>query len=207
MINRDDPDNGRKCPRSAAALIESGKAPIGLIATGLLLGVLAVSVPAQLRRPGSQRYLLLATERTSTMQEELNQAAGQGFRVVAGAGAGESELAYLLERVAEPFDPTHYRLLATRRLSTMERELNEAAQQGYRLLPRTVMWQDCELVLLVERTAAEDPVYQYRLLATHRTSTLQRELDQAAAAGFEVASMIRTQENVVIMERPGRGGP
>ena len=35
-------------------------------------------------------------------------------------------------------DTYKYRLLATTRTSTMEKELNQAAQEGFRLLPRTI---------------------------------------------------------------------
>src|SRR6185295_19868976 len=54
----------------------------------------------------SQRYLLLATTRTSTMQKELNEAAAAGYRVLGGAhqtgDEGDGELMVLLEKVAQP---------------------------------------------------------------------------------------------------------
>ena len=52
-----------------------------------------------------QRYLLLATVKTSTMQKELDEAAAQGFRVVTGSPTSTSEWAVLLERTATPAAP------------------------------------------------------------------------------------------------------
>ena len=58
----------------------------------LLLVLSAVSVAdAQ-----DDRYLLLATERTATMQQEINAAAARGFRVVAASPKESSEVVVLL---------------------------------------------------------------------------------------------------------------
>src|SRR5690349_17527055 len=81
-----------------------------------------------------------------------------------------------------------YKLLATNRTSTMERELNQAAESGYRF--EGVMGGDTaiggsEVVTVVSRTAGSRPRFSYRLLATARTSTMQKELQEAANDGFE----------------------
>jgi len=39
--------------------------------------------------PGSYQYLLLATSRTSTMQKEMAQATGEGYKVVGMVSRGE----------------------------------------------------------------------------------------------------------------------
>lgn len=74
------------------------------------------------------RFLLLATNRTSTMQDELNAAGADGYRFVGTQGGetafGGNEVVVVMAR-----DPEgrrfRYRLLATSRTGTMERELNE----------------------------------------------------------------------------------
>ena len=54
----------------------------------------------------TQRYLLLATARTTTMQHELNEAAAAGYRVLGGAhqtgDEGDGQLMVLLEKVTHP---------------------------------------------------------------------------------------------------------
>jgi hypothetical protein len=55
------------------------------------------------------------------------------------------------------------------------------------------------------------PRYEYRLLATLRTGTMQKELDEAAAAGFRFMSFMKGgtafggDEVVAILARGGRG--
>ena len=76
-----------------------------------------------------EKYLLLATSRTGTMEEELNEAGGRGYRV-AGAQGGETAFGGNEAVVIMRLDPEgrrfRYILLATSRTSTMQEELNAA---------------------------------------------------------------------------------
>ena len=89
-------------------------------------------------------YKLLATNKTSTMQKELNQAAGNGFRydgVMGGETAfGGSETVVIMSR--NPKENTdgqfEYRLLATKKTSTMQKELEEAGKNGFSFVGITV---------------------------------------------------------------------
>ena len=109
------------------------------IVSALLLVLLPAAEANKLKIDPEQRYLLLATTRTSTMQKELDKAAAQGFIIRAGSPTRGTEMALFLERAAEPPDTYTYSLLATTRTSTMEKELNQAAQEGFRLLPQTMI--------------------------------------------------------------------
>src|SRR3954453_5092030 len=94
----------------------------------LLLSVMPLlSLTAQEPNSDAQRYKLLATTRTSTMQKELDEAAAQGYRILVGSPTSSSEMALFLERVATAEDPYKYKLLATSRTGTMQKELNEVA--------------------------------------------------------------------------------
>lgn len=180
-----------------------------VLAVVLCLCLLPVALPA----PGSDldlslRFLLLATKKTSTMQKELNEAAAAGYRVMVGSPTSGKEMAVILEKVAMPPDTYQYLLLATTRTSTMQKELNEAAAQGFRLLPRTMIAKqeafgdNVEIVVLLEKPPGPPKRYQYLLLATTLTGTLQKEMSQALAAGYEVAGMVSRGEHMVILERP-----
>ncbi|MES1261552.1 MAG: hypothetical protein ABUS49_07445 [Acidobacteriota bacterium] len=105
-----------------------------------------------------------------------------------------------------------YRVLATARTSTMERELNEAALNGYRFSKvmggRTANGgQEVAVVMLKSPASPDQAVPRYKLLATTRTSTMQRELQQWADAGYEYLDQtvfetaLGRKEVVVIMER------
>jgi hypothetical protein len=89
---------------------------------------------------------------------------------------------------AQERQPTEVRVLATSRTSTMERELNEAADAGFRF--EAVMGGETalggnETVVVVSRRPGDKSKYQYKLLAASRTSTMQREMQEAADAGFQ----------------------
>jgi hypothetical protein len=106
--------------------------------------------------------------------------------------------------------PIHVRVLATSKTSTMEKELNEAAEAGFRMT--AVMGGETaiggkEVVAVLSRAGAAEGRFAYKLLATSRTSTMEKELREAADAGFEYQgqtvfeSAFGGQEVVMILER------
>lgn len=152
------------------------------------------------------KYKLLATTKTSTMQKEINEAAAQGYRIVIGAPTSGSEMTLFLSRDASAAEPYQYKLLATNRTGTMNKELNEAAAEGYRLIPSTMMPKasfmgGVEIVMVLEKSPKNTRRYEYLLLATNRTGTLQKEVTQATADGFVIVGMANRDENLVVMER------
>lgn len=160
-------------------------------------------------KDSEQRYLLLATKKTGTMEKELQEAAASGFRVLVGSPTSGSEMAIFMERVATPPDVYRYKLLATTRTGTMQKELNEMGAEGYQLLPRTMISKvdvtpfrgGQEIVVLMERQPNSKKKYEYKLLATTLTSTLQKEVKEAMAAGYTLAGMVSRGEHMVIMEK------
>ena len=172
----------------------------------ILFGAVSTFAQGKLKIDPENRYLLLATVKTSTMQKELDQASSQGFRIVSAASScGQSEMVLFLERVTQAPDTYKYQLLATTRTSTMEKELNQAAQEGFRLLPRTITAKEGfitnEIVAVLEQAPKSTKRYEYRLLATSRTSTLQKEVAQAESDGFVLVGLVGRGENMVIMEK------
>ena len=179
---------------------------IPILSVLLVVLVSATWAAQKLKIAPEQRYLLLATTKTSTAQKELNEAAAQGFRIVVGSPTSGTEMALLLERTARPENNYTYRLLATTRTSTMQKELTEAALDGFRLLPRTMiakkqMFGSTEIVVILERPQKLEKRYKYKLLATTLTSTLQKELTQTKADGFVLVGMVSRDEHMVIMEQ------
>ncbi len=180
--------------------------PIYLVLPLVLLGAVSTLGQGKLKIDPESRYLLLATVKTSTMQKELDEASAQGFRIVSAASScGQSEMVLFLERVAQAPDTYKYKLLATTRTGTMEKELNQAAQEGYRLLPRTITAKEGffsnEIVSVLEMSPKSTKRYLYRLLATSRTSTLQKEVAQSETDGFVLVGLVGRGENMVIMEK------
>jgi hypothetical protein len=185
---------------------------------GLQVGILVVMLPvaaatAESKLDLSQRFLLLATTKTATMQKELDEAAAAGYRVIVGSPTSGGEMVVILEKMPNLPQPYEYFLLATTRTSTMQRELNDAAARGFRLLPKTIIAKEQpfgarEIVLLMEKAPGTTNRARYLLLATSRTSTMQREMTQAVEDGYEVVAMVSRGEHIVILEkRAGPSGP
>ena len=190
----------------------------------LVIAVLAASVglvaapqsgttePSAEIRP---EYRVLATNRTSTMQRELNQVAAEGYRlemVMGGDTAfGGKEVVAIARQNRTP-GRYAYRLLATLKRSTMQEEMQSAAAIGFHYRDQTVFktaFGGEEVVVIFERDndATVLPT-EYLLLATSRTSTLQSELDAATRIGYELVGMtvgetsFGGEELVAITRRP-----
>jgi hypothetical protein len=161
----------------------------------LFLGLCTASIaPAQ----SAVTYKLLATSKTSTMQKELQEAGAAGYRFVAVMGGetavGGKEVVVLMEKRGNDETAYEYRLLATSKTSTLQKELQEAADAGWSAVGQTVfesLFGGKETAGILERNP-ESPRgqrYEYKLLATSKTSTLEKELAQVAEQGYEAVGM------------------
>ena len=79
-----------------------------------------------------------------------------------------------------------YVFLDTDQTSTLQRELQEAADNGYRLVSSYGSWGRPAVIL--EKVLDPEPI-EYLLLATANTGTLQDETAEAAARGYRLASV------------------
>lgn len=166
-------------------------------------------------------YRVLATSKTSSLEKELNEAAGAGFRfegVMGGAtsfGLGGSEGVVVLSRntSVNSLDTLRYeyKLLATKKTSTMQKEMQEAGGAGFEYRGQTVFestFGGKEVIVILERPrGADSRRVEYKLLATNKTSTMQKELSEAGKDGFAFAGLTVAQtlfggsELVVILSR------
>ena len=144
-------------------------------------------------------YKLLSTAKTSTMQKELNEAADAGYHfqgVMGGeTGAGGKEVVVIMGRPvgSKERERYEYRLLATNKTSTMQKELQQAANTGYEYKGQTIFesaFGGKEVVIILERDHEKRPdKWEYKLLATTKTSTMQKELAEAAGQGFQLVGL------------------
>lgn len=163
----------------------------------LVCASVCLAPPSSFAQPAAAvEYRVLATNKTSTMQKEMQEAARAGFRfgdVMGGDTAfGGSEVVVIMVRDGSPggYD---YRLLATNKTSTMQKEMQEAGDAGYDYRGQTIFkstFGGKEVVAILEKAPDTTIVrYEYRLLATKKTSTLQKELAEAGDQGFGFVGM------------------
>jgi hypothetical protein len=164
--------------------------------TALVLGLVLCAHSAAAQDPID--YRVLATSKTSTMHKEMNEAAEAGFRFDAVMGGdtsfGGSEVVVIMSRDKRNQGRYDYRLLAASKTSTMQKEMQEAGDAGYEYKGQSVFkstFGGKEVVAILERDTGESLKggFEYRLLATKKTSTLQKELAEAGEAGYEFVGM------------------
>jgi len=127
-------------------------------------------------------------------------------------------------RAAGPDDPAadfpkyEYRLLATTRTGTMEKEMNQTAAEGFRFTQvmggqTAAVGSETVVIMIREKGVPPEPVCEYRLLATSKTSTMQAELSRAAREGYRYcgqtvfSTTFGGDEVVLVLEKdPRRSG-
>ena len=83
---------------------------------------------------------------------------------------------------------TEYRVLATSKTSTMQKEMQEAAAAGFKfaaVMGGETSFGGKEVVVLMQKTSDSTDRFEYRLLATSKTSTMEKEIQEAAKGGFD----------------------
>jgi hypothetical protein len=106
-------------------------------------------------------YRLLAANKTSTLEKEMQAAGQEGFeyrgQTVFESAFGGREVALIMERDTALSAPLiSYRLLAAAKTSTMQKELADAGSSGYDLLGMTVgktAFGGAEVVCILRRAA------------------------------------------------------
>ena len=141
-------------------------------------------------------YRMLATSKTTTMEKELNEGAAAGYRfsrVMGGKATNGGQV--IIAMVKEPVVPGQgvrkYRLLATTKTSTMQTEMQQLADGGYSYLDHTVFesasgGKEVAVIMELNSLKSEGPRSSYRLLATTRSSTMEKELQKAGTPGYEL---------------------
>ncbi len=160
----------------------------------ILLAAALMATAEMYAAEASLDYRILATSKTSTMEKELNDAAADGYRFSkamggkSANGGQEVVLAVVKDLDDSGQEVRKYRLLAATRTSTMQKEMQRAAGDGYEYAGQTVFetaFGGREVVVIMELDPARTCSHSsYRLLATTKTSTMQKELQEAGAQGY-----------------------
>jgi hypothetical protein len=161
--------------------------------TALCLTLAALPATAQ---SGPREYRILATSKTSSMEKEMNAAAEAGYEFAAVMGGetafGGSEAIVVMQKNPKP-SARLYKLLATNKTGTMQKEMRAAADLGFHYVGQTVfssMFGGEEVVVIMERDKDNPkPTEDYLLIATSKTSTLEKELNEAGGGGYQVIGM------------------
>jgi hypothetical protein len=159
--------------------------------------VLSLALPLLAAAQDATTYRVLATNKTSTMQKEMQEAGEAGFRFVAVMGGetsfGGKEVVVLMQKIPNAM-PLEYRLLATSKTSTMQKELQEAGDAGFEFVGQTVFQsllggKEVAAILQRDPSSPTKQRFEYKLIATKKTSTLQKEMLEVGEQGFQAIGM------------------
>lgn len=118
-----------------------------------------------------------------------------------------SSFAFSQDKVQIDDDQT-YLVLSTKKIQTMEKELDEVAAKGFRVLygAPTAQYDMSILLKRVENPTSEP--YSYKVLATSRLKTMENEMNELAKQGYQLLPRtivfkqgFITAELVMLMER------
>ena len=154
------------------------------------------------RRP---EVRFVSTTKAGTMEKELNELAAKGFRVERiskSTFSGNLAALVVSSDKSSPATRYEYKLLATRRAETMEKEIMEAAGQGYEMRglislmrPGFAAFIGDETTALMERPFGESAMrYEYKILSSTRDKGMQADLNDAVSAGFTPIEVLLSQD-------------
>lgn len=185
-----------------------------------LIFCICLAVFAVVETSAQVQYKLIATKKTSTAEKEINEAADAGFRFEGVSGGntafGGSEVVVIMSKLAdaEAKGRYQYKLLATSKTSTMQKELQQAGDNGFEYRGQTVyesFFGGDEVIVILEKDKTAAIVkYEYKLLATSKTSTMQKEISAAGQEGFSFVGLTTGKtafggsEVIAILRRPVR---
>ena len=169
---------------------------------GLLLS--SVSIWAQqVKIAPDQQYVNLEITKVGTLAQELNDAGKQGFRLKMAA-VSEMRVTALMERAAPP-DVFEYRIVSTLTNKAADKDMNDAAADGFRVVPHTFMVKkgitafNVDNVVVMEKESKPPKIYEYKTIGAVKTANLDKESKSALAEGWQVFDMVYGH---ILLERP-----
>jgi len=175
------------------------------VLSAALVSCFGLALAQNVKVDSQQTQLVLAASSTVTLQQELDKAGALGFHPILGTTRGNGEIVLLLERDLTTGEKFQLRLIATNATGTFQKEISDAAAQRFRAVPKTFLNKPAgvgnEIVLVMERPVNPTRRYEYKILATNQTSTLESEWVVASSQAYKAAAVLTRAEVMLLMER------
>jgi len=192
-----------------------------LVALAMLPGANAEhDAPAE----ATPHYRLLQMVELSSLQEKINETAAEGYRLVGAVPNAGGTWAAIMERVDLLLPPCQYVVLARKEGRDFQGQINEAASQGFLLVPRAVAQgravpPQFDLAWM-EKPSAPSPTAHYLLIGfgvkasgkaalnpklwaeTNPLHYIRPQLNAALTEGYKIERVVPTA--VVVMEKAER---
>jgi hypothetical protein len=139
-------------------------------------------------------------------QQKLDQEAAQGYRVVSVTISGKYTADVELERADAIADQYQYRLLHPLMSTSLQKDINKATAEGYRVTPNSLVVLATSLTLIMEKSSPPFPEqYQYAVKETVLVSSGQKDTEKLQNQGFTLIGESEHGTNhVLLFEKTGR---
>jgi len=168
----------------------------------------------QSSKAGAPEFRAISTKQLVTFEKELSELAGQGFRLdrLLESATVMYQAAVLSRQQAEGGATKYeYKLLATRNASTIQKELDVAASEGYEVrgaMTAGKLFVGTDFVLVLERLAGDKTQRSlYRILTTNsdREIEFKDNLQKAVSEGYRPIKLIHQIDvGMGALIRPGK---
>ena len=170
----------------------------------------AATVDAAVRPPSADRHkVTILSSDFEVAEKKLNEEGAAGYHVVDFSTAGSKQAEAILEKTSQEGGAFQYRLLHARLPGNLQKNLNQAAGEGFRLCPHSFGQFGGVMTVIAEKAPASGKgLYEYRVHQTMRVSSAQKNINKDQNEGFVLAETFEQGGvHLVILERsqPGRG--
>src|SRR5262245_38364356 len=178
------------------AAVAEGFQPIDMLFNQLLLQRNSDAPNAEI---GTHEYRFLHQDKDSKLEKEMNKLAAEGFRFSLGSFVYDAIMSRPLRTNIQKYE---YKILETARVGTMQKELEDTSRHGFTYHPNSSGFG--LMVAIMERPIPENSGnrrYEYKLLAAGREETVQRELNEALAAGYRFLDLSTLGDKLIVLGR------
>ena len=135
------------------------------------------------------------------VENKLNELAAQGFRIADLRVTGTKSADVTMGKTATPPETYRYMVVHALLVGNVQKNMNNAAAQGYRLVRHTVAMLG-GLTLIMEKPPADAARYEYRVSTSMRGSNAEKHLVADQQKGFVLVDAGKLQAlNVVLTEK------
>ena len=135
-------------------------------------------------------YLVIGIRTEGAMRKEMAAGAASGYSVVAASCPGE--IVVVMEKGASDVTK-EYLILDSMRIGKLQRDMAEAADRSFRAIPRAFISYSVTNVAIMEKGSTTTSAYEYMILETQKSSTLQKKMAEATGQGFQPVAMNNTR--------------
>jgi hypothetical protein len=137
-----------------------------------------------------------------TVENNLNELADQGFRVADFRVTGNKSADVTMDKTAAPPVTYHYVVVHAIFPGNVQKNMNKAAAEGYRLVRHTVAMLGGITLIMEKPQAAGAGKYEYRVSSSMRGSNAEKHVVEDQQQGFVLAENAQLQgTNLVLTER------